>query len=370
MRNLEIFLEGNFVRKFFFIVVFFVAGFFLFENVQAQTLMKKLPVEISDSGGTLIFSDSPEYVQEDGILYFDTISGDARIFFYHVNDTDLNKKIAVIVENVSDQNATVKITRGALSMPSENYFAVGKNIQEIYLQNKLHETLKLKSRERKLFQPELDLVTINPKNLICGEYDFTSNQPVKIFILMYPAEAEPLNFLMTAKLLPKDEHRLRGTFKKFNRTIKLKKIFNPATDGAGYVMIGDNVNDTFKKGIDATDNSEVVNSGNYGINYFLDFRVKSPTKFFLSPLGGVYAGAVRFKHNSDFGIISTPTDRLFFGEKTPPEPDSVRISRENGLAFLTNVLELEELGNYSGRVLFEYSPPGGSNLPVHFILKK
>ena len=338
-----------------------------FEVVEAQTLMHKLPVEVIDTGGTLLFSDSPEYVSRDGILYSDTVSGDARILFYHLNDTNELKKIAVIVENVSAKSTTVEIKRGAFSPPSDNYFSVGKTAQEIYMQNNFHDALKLKSRERKILQPEMDLTVINPGNLVCGVYDFYCKEPVRIFVLMYPDRAEPLNFLNRAEILPKDEHRLRGTFKRFNRTIKLQNTFNPA-DGIGYVMIGDDVNDTFKKGIDATDNSEVVNTGNYGINYILDFRTKSPTKFYLSPLGGVYAGAIGFKHGEDFGMIPTPADRLFFGEKTPPETETVRIAREEGLAFFTNGLELSELGTFSGRVLIEYSPPGASNLPVHIIL--
>ncbi len=335
--------------------------------VQAQTLMHKLPVEVIDTGGTLLLSDSPEYVRRDGILYTDTVSGDARIFFYHLNDTTERKKIAVIVENVSDKSTTVEISRGAFAAPSENYFAVGKSIQEIYMQDNLHDSFKLKSRERKILQPEMDLTVINPANLACGVYDFYSKQPVQIFVLMYPADSEPLNFLMTADILPKDEHRLRGTFKRCNRSIKLQKIFNPA-DGIGYILICDDVNDTFKKGIDATDNSEVVNAGNYGINYTLDFQTKKLTRFYLCPLGGIYAGAVKFKCNDGFGVIPTPQDKLFFGEKTPPESESVRIAREEGLAFFTNALEISELGNFSGRIFFEYSPPGASNLPIQIIL--
>ena len=364
-------MASNFLKTVFFCCNFFAVIFFaenFFAVCHAEILMHKLPVETFDSGGTLILSDSPEYVQRDGILYTDTVSGDARILFYHLNDANLQKKIALIVENVSNQNATIKITRGGLSMPSENYFAVGKTVQQFYMQDSFKEPLNLKSRERKLLLPELDLITINPKNLIAGEYDFTCNKPVKIFVLMYPANVEPLNFLFNAEILPKDEQQLRGTFKNFNRTIRLKNNFNPAAEGIGYVMICDDVNDKFKIGIDATDNSKVINKGNYGLNYLLDFKLKSPTKIFLSPLGGIYAGVLRYKYKSDIGIVSTPRDRLFFGEKTPPEPDEVRIAREQGSAFLKNTLELSELGIFNGRVFFEYSPPGASNLPAHFIL--
>ena len=333
-----------------------------------SSVMHKLPVEVLDTGGTLLFSDSPEYVQEDGILYTDTVTGDARILFYHLNDTQERKKIAVILENVSNKTTTVEIKRGGYSAPSTDYLTVGKTTQSIYMQNNFHDSLKLKSRERKLLQKDFDLTTIEPGNLVYGVYDFHAPQPVQVFILMYPEYAEPFTFLANAKILPKDEQRLRGTFKNMNRIIRLQNDYDPAKDGIGYVMIGDEVNDTFKKGIDATDGSKVVNEGNYGINYTLEFRTKSLTRFCLSPLGGVYAGAIRFKYKNDSGMIPTPNGRIYFGEKTPPEPESVRIAREEGLALFTKNLELAELGRYEGKVFFEYSPPGASNLPVHFVL--
>ena len=361
----EIFFGGR--LKIFLILTIHLFIFSSIHLSQAQSLMHKLPVEVIDTGGVLLLSDSPEYVQRDGILYTDTVTGDARIFYYHLNDTTDKKKIAVIVENVSGKSTTVEIKRGALAVPSENYFAVGKSLQETYMQDNFHDSFKLKSRERKILQPDMDLTIVNPACLVGGVYDIYSKQPVRIFVLMYPEYAEPLNFLQTAEILPKDEQRLRGTFKRYNRTIKLQDTFDPA-NGIGYILIGEDVNDTFRKGIDATDNSEVVNVGNYGINYQIEFRTKSPTKFLMTPLGGVYSGAVKVKYNSDLGMIPTPRDKLFFGENTPPESESVRIAREEGLAFFTNVLELTELGIYSGKVFFEYSPPGASNLPVQIIL--
>ena len=68
-----------------------------------STVMHKLDVYSRDSGGTLIFSDSPEYVNRNGILYTDTVSGEARILFYHLNNTGVRKRFAIIFENVSDE---------------------------------------------------------------------------------------------------------------------------------------------------------------------------------------------------------------------------------------------------------------------------
>lgn len=333
-----------------------------------STTMKSLPVEVMDTGGTLIFSDSPEYVRQNGILYTDVVSGDARILFYHLNDTGVKKKLAVIVENVYPAENKIEITRGGFALPDNNFLSVGKATQLIYMQDNFHDTIKLAEGERKLFQAEMDKVTINAGHLIYGVYDFKSTGAVKIYVLMYPHNANPLKFLDAATILPKDEHKLRGTFKRMNRTIRLKRTYNPKVDGIACLKIGDDVKDIFKRGIDATDGEEVVNYGNYGINYTLEFRTNGTTRFCLSPLGGYYAGVMRFNHAGKTGTILTPTGRIYFGSRKFNMPLSLQKSRKNGEEILTAQMELSELGSYNGLVRFEYSPPGASNLPVCIIL--
>lgn len=333
-----------------------------------STIMKRLPVDTVDTGGTLIFSDSPEYVRKNGILYTDKVRGDARILFYHLNDTGVKKKLAVIVENLYPNENTVEITRGGFALPDNNFLSVGKATQLMYMQNNFHDTISLAGHERKLFQAEMDKVTIDAGHLVYGVYDFTAENPVKIYVLMYPVNANPLTFLKSAKILPKDEHKLRGTFKRMNRTVKLKKTYDPQVDGIGYILLCDNATDFFKHGIDATDGEKVINFGNYGINYTLEFRTKSTTRFCLCPLGGMYAGAMRFHYEGNSGTILTPTEKIYFGDKDVFETEALSKLREKGISIFSSQLELSELGSYKGQVKFEYSPPGASNLPVNIIL--
>ena len=44
-------------------------------------------VRVLQNGPTLLFSDSPEMVYENGILYKDIVEGEGRVFFHHVNGT-------------------------------------------------------------------------------------------------------------------------------------------------------------------------------------------------------------------------------------------------------------------------------------------
>ena len=357
-----------FIKK---IIAAVIAALTLTSNASAEkisSVMHKLEVESRDSGGTLIFSDSPEYVSKNGILYTDTVSGDARILFYHLNDTGLRKKFAIIFENVSNGKAIVNVTRGGFSLPNRNYFSVGKNAQTMYMQNNFSDSIELRRYERKIFQPNEKYFLLNPGQLVHGVCDFNSDKPVKIFLLMYPEYADPLQFLDRAEILPKDKYCLRGTFKKMNRTLTLKRPYDWKDDGIGYILIGDNVNDLYKRGIDATDGSEVINYGNYGINYTLNFKTKSLTRFCLSPLGGHYAGALRYRYKDKSGVIQTPHNKLYFGDRMPPENQAVAFARIEGISLMTEGTELSELGSYRGQVSFEYSPPSASNLPVNIVL--
>ena len=47
--------------------------------------MKSISMTPPIDTGTLLLSDSPEYAENDGILYGDMVSGDVRLYFYHVN---------------------------------------------------------------------------------------------------------------------------------------------------------------------------------------------------------------------------------------------------------------------------------------------
>ena len=334
----------------------------------SSNVMRKLEVYSQDSGGTLIFSDSPEYVRQNGILYTDTVSGDVRVLFYHLNATGVRKRFAIIFENVSGAENVIEVTRAGFSAPNKNYFSVGKITQTMYMENIFRDKIELGTYERRVYQPYEKYFMLNPGQLIYGVCDLKIRGDVRIFLLMYPDDETALNYLSIARILPKDEQKLRGTFKQMNRTLTLKKPYDGERDGLGYVMIGDNVNDIFKRGIDATDGSEVVNYGNYGINYTLNFGMKFPTRFFLSPLGGQYAGAMRYQCGENSGVIQTPNHRLYFGDMTPPESHEVAKAREEGVSHLTRYTELSELGTYRGQVSFEYSPPGASNLPVHIVL--
>ena len=335
-------------------------------------LMHRWPVESYDTGGTLLFSDSPEYVKETGILYRDTVTGDARILYYHLNDTPQPKKIAVILETAADL-ATVSVTRGAAAAPSTDYLHVGKVTQIGYFDTReMNERIYVTKERPRLLVPAMNATVLGPGELAYGVYDFHTNAPVRVSVIMYGADVDPFAFLRIARVLPRDEIALRGTFRGMNRVITSQRTYCPTMDGAVYFPIGDNLHDVYRRGIDATDGSPVVNYGNYGILYQINIPTsgRENTRYFLSPLGGVYAGAMRVESGTYRHMLETPATRPYFGDQTLPEAPNVAQAREEGLLLLTQYTELSDLGTYASAqpVHFEYSPPGASNLPVNIIL--
>ncbi len=343
------------------------------KNLLKSHMMKMWPVESKDEGGTLLFSDSPESVTEDGILYQDVVKGEARVLYYHLNSSDSDKKVAVVLQSADDQPVIVRVTRGGMSDPGPDYLHVGKMTQRAYFEGEAYGDIYIGRGRHRLLQENMDTTILHPGDLVYGVYDFSTNRPVKVSVIMYPADANPYEFLEQAHVLPKDEQRLRGTFHGMNRVITSEKVYDPASDGIVYFPLADDIHDLYRTGIDATDSSEAKNYGNYGILYKLQIPTMKggATQYYLSPLGGIYAGAMTVcTDGTQRRMIETPYEKPYFGDATPPESDATQKAREEGLAILTDDTELADLGSYEDDtpVTFEFTPPGASNLPVNIIM--
>lgn len=337
-------------------------------------LLQRWLVTVEDGGGTLLFSDSPEYVEQDGILYSDVVTGAGRIFYYHLNNTSQNKKIAVVLENEGKYTAVMNISREALSAPSDDYLWVGKTAQHQYMESRVNKNVFIFPDKQRVMSDDMTAAVVRPGQLVNGIYDFTTDGPVRLSVIMYPAYEDPLNFIKRARVLPKDEHRLRGTYKGMNRIIRAARPYNPQMDGAVFIPLADNDRDVYRYGVDATDGSETQNYGNYGIMYELHVPVKGTgdVQYILQPLGGVYAGAMSVQDMAgrEKQLLSVPQNRLYFGNVRIDDFTSSRFPATADTDYIYFNSELASLGTYpAGRQLrFEFSPPGASNLPVNFIL--
>lgn len=308
-----------------------------------------------DAGGTLLFSSSPEYVERPGLLYEGIVNGKARLLYYHVNDTGLYCRMAVIVENLNDHDkAVINVTKGGLGVSEDSYIEAAKRIQFNYMNDTYEDTFKLKPHERTLLHRYMDQPVINPGQLAEGIFDFESDEPVRVSVLMLEENAGTTDFMHIANMQGPDHIHMRGTFEGMNRYFESRHVYHPETDGIIFFTIGDNRHDFFKTGIDQTDNSEVTNFGNYGVNYHIKVKTQGygRTHYYLRPLGGMYAGTVKITYGwKKFQrLICTPSNSLYFG--------------------VEGLIELADLGSYESNAPTEiiYMPPPGSFLPVQIIL--
>lgn len=85
------------------------------------------------NGPKLLFSDSPETVYNNGILYRDKVEGDVRLFLHHVNGVAGKKKLAVMLKNTDNlRPVTYNVTRSGVAGFNYDYMRDGKNSQKEY----------------------------------------------------------------------------------------------------------------------------------------------------------------------------------------------------------------------------------------------
>lgn len=305
-------------------------------------------------GPTLLFSDSPETVYHNGILYRDKVQGDVRLFLHHVNGVSGNKKLAVMLKNVDQMRpVNYKVTRIGEGAMATDYLRDGKNAQKMYFDDNAQ-----KLQEGKIgFGNSKELLTghgliLPTDKLYTATIDLHFDKPVEVSVLMCEPKSDLELFNANAPIQPMDEHPLRGTFAEADWVYTLKKpISSPeeslrlelATSQEGYI-----------KGVDKTTGKPAENYGNYGVIYKVNFAVEGdePVSFIFNPIGGAFAGYALLENK-------TKKERQLIG--LPERQVSVGWNVEEALD-----LGLLHAGEYS----FIWSPPGASNLPVQLIWER
>lgn len=311
------------------------------------------PVTMTSFGGRLLLSDSPEIVPGDGIMYQDTVNGNTRLFFHHVNGTKEAKKIVVLLVNHSETAARVTVRQHGAAGPGADYLAVGKAAQQEYLAGGDLYLLDVPPRGSAFLAPVLNVVPVGPNMLLNGIYDFHTDRPLTLKVMMLPLDANADEMAAVLTVLPTDRYRLRGTFDGPDRLLIPEKAYDGGQDGPVALTLADNQIDLYQKGIDATDGSQTVNYGNYGVMYhlYIPSVYGENLQVLLNPLGGEFAGAMGVKYNYAVKLPRPiPDDKLFLGRGPQPQ--------------------LAAIGTFAGgrSLWLTFSPPGASNLPVRLLL--
>lgn len=362
----------------------------------------QLPVHVDATKGTLLLSDSPEYVQEPGITAAGTINGEGRIYFYHVDEMQEPMKVGLTIQNKSFKRQTVTIHRELQSESTSDYFAAGRDLSFKDLETPLFgnqqldkkarkdkkakkeaakrtlnegainlrqaiqpytrktafagtkpvlERFTLKPGEKKQLFTDLDHTKVKEEDLFTGIVDLTTSGDTYVEVLALPYKQHVLDAAKIAKPLPVDEVRLRGTYKEGAfRTLSVPTSFD-ADLGAAYVEVANDREDPFVTGIDELDHqASVKDAGNFGVSYHLTIPTKGvgPFRLYFNPQGGAYSGS--FLVSTDFESKIYKVGNPYVGHKT--------------------ILDTAYLGSYYGgdNLYIEFIPAGASNLPIKFLL--
>lgn len=305
------------------------------------------PVRVVPLGGTLLFSDSPEMVPDYGVLYQDRVSGPVRLFFHHANGMRQLCRIAVRLENEGPAAAEVWVLRQGIAGPSKEYLAVGKAVQAEYFAEQTLRRIMLPPGGTAELLPD-GPVSLAPDELVNGMLDLDVVGTVRVRVLSVPQREAVTSFARSAKVLPKDAQRLRGTFTASDRMVLAEEVYD-AEQGERSFLLADGMADPFAKGIDATDGEVVENYGNYGVVYRV-FVPQEKGGLWLRPQGGEYAGVGALRQaDGTYIAVATPQGRLFFGGGSLTDQERVRQHPASAQWFF-------------------FSPPGASNLPVRLVL--
>ncbi len=332
-----------------------VSSFLSVGAVEAQTAVLppeeyvEVKAELKTEGPVLIFSDSPEMVYDNGVLYRDNVQGAVRIFFHHVNAVKSDKKLAVLLKNI-DQLRPVKyeIVRKGIGGNSWDYLRDGKEAEKNYFDDASQQP----DGGRIGFGNSVELLTgrgsiLKKDKLLTGIIDLQIERPLQLSVVMCDARTSAEIFSESADILPMDEHPLRGTFSQADWKYRIKQTIEADKNNYMLKLAG---SENYIKGIDATTGQAAENYGNYGVVYEVDFNIggDSPVKFIFNPLGGPFAGYGVLEGNGSRKLIGMPERRVDIG------------STVNDAVVLGNLLP--------GKYKFYWSPPGAGNLPVRFFL--
>lgn len=320
-----------------------------------------LEVHRAQGGGKMVYSGSPEYVLEPGILYQDTFQPgtDVRLYVYHVNKAGRPLRFSVVLEPV-EGSARVAVKDGFVIGPWLDYFGVGRLSAFIQLGRPTPPTPRtIALTGPALLDEDLDRREVHPARiepLIHSIHDFrVEGGPVRMTVVAVAAETPTLEQFPHLTLLGRDKNHDRGTYAANTEDVTLARAYSTA-DGVVHVRMADGKEDPFTPGMDVTTDRPGVFRGNYGMVYRIHLRLLSPdgrkVALALNPRAGGLGGAVAYSTprlgKSAFytpslskGPIKSKDDMLLLGKWDPAESPEVTVY---------------------------WTPPGSASLPVEFLL--
>ena len=300
-----------------------------------------LTADRRDEAMPLLVSNSPEEVPRSGVLYADVVNGPARLLVHHLNGMPAPARLVLLATNVGTAPLHLKVERLG-DVTSQVVALLGRvGLMEFWL---------APAGEQVRLEPGQTVALYNSALLAPGQglnlmADLRTSGQVALAVAMIEEALLPqLTNEGLASLLPllsnlePDATHIRGTFPSAQRSLRVR-----LEGSAGRVVIGDGVHDPTPVGVDALTGQPVRLRGSYGITYQIVLEGAQNTVGAFSPRGGVYAGAIRVN-----GLLQ------------PVPNNGVLLRPDNPMIFFRE--------RHSDRVLIEFIPASGANLPVNLVL--
>lgn len=356
---------------------------------------EELSVSLIQSGPTLLFSDSPEVMYDTGILYKDTVTGEGRVFFHHVNGTKERLKLAILMRSAARPASVIWGCRG-IGDPNEDYFVTARQSQQRYFSDykinwelvqkqtakqdpgaknkkgaevkkaaatpdysfyKVNDKLPLTTLGPEEYTEVLTQsrnvckagIILKPEQLLTGMFDFYARRPVEVIVMVCRPDEDIAEFSAAGKILPMDEHPLRGTYAGADLTYVVKSPIQLKRGRSAAVALGSSDRSDYLWGTDATTGIRTENYGNYGVVYHVQYEEagRYPVSLGINPWGGNFSGVGAIIADGKLELKNLPSRSRYFGIGD----------------------ELDEIGRQDPRRKktegeFIWSPPGASNLPI------
>ncbi|MEI2280499.1 stalk domain-containing protein [Paenibacillus polysaccharolyticus] len=308
--------------------------------------MEKVPFTYTDESSLLIRSNSPETVNQEGIVYKESSFGQTRFMIHHVNNTGKRVKMYVIATNNNPYTAVFDQQNMGFAGPTPFATVAGKlSIDKWFKSMQTGADSKrvyIQPGESKLILTELNNISMKEGQVISLYSDAFSDYTLDYNIVMIEENKDPMAVLSSLPVLDRDGVHNRGTYPNATRIITYDQEVGTKPSR---LPLGDNASDPNLDGTDPMAFTSASNAGNFGVLYKITLNNVAPrTLISFNPRGGKYYGSA-----------------LVNGQLVQLSNNSQSLSAPNE----QNVLY--RTGSYGESVTIVFSAAPGSNLPVNIL---
>ncbi|MCL2336291.1 MAG: stalk domain-containing protein [Firmicutes bacterium] len=374
------------------------------DNLNFNLLPNSQNVTFQRSGPELELSNSPEMVNQPGILFQNQVSGDFRLFYNHANNTADNLYLYVILANDGSEPVTLQTIRSGIGGPSPDYMNLGQTVALRFMSPATPSSITIPAGTKMLFNQGLRYLKKNEG--VTAMYDFQASGPITLTIAMGPEKAPEPQIVQPPVAdqnqnpappvtqdsqggvvqpdvsgAPSSPDQAAGQAPATNTPVVVPPVKTPEqilqdkinyllalpvlptnpqqvrgvfpnseclvtvqadANGMSKITLGkeDPGFDSWVGGIDPLTGESVRNIGGYGVIYHLQITAPEKTGVLLNPRGSIFKGAFQAP---DGNVYKAPAAFIFAGLQQ---------------AAVLGVVQANQKAD------FLYTPPSGSDTPI------